>query len=48
MSMGFVPDTHDIYERLKGIEYLNFIADVYEVPSDVRKNVLINISKCLT
>jgi len=37
MSMGFVPDTHDIYERLKGIEYLNFIADVYEVPSDVRK-----------
>lgn len=37
MSMGFVPDTHDIYERLKGIEYLNFIADVYEVPSDIRK-----------
>jgi ABC-2 type transport system ATP-binding protein len=37
MNMGFVPDTHDIYERLKGIEYLNFIADVYEVPSDIRK-----------
>lgn len=37
MNMGFVPDTHDVYERLKGIEYLNFIADVYEVPSDVRK-----------
>jgi ABC-2 type transport system ATP-binding protein len=37
MSMGFVPDTHDIYERLKGIEYLNFIADVYNVPADVRK-----------
>lgn len=37
MNMGFVPDAHDIYERLKGIEYLNFIADVYEVPSDIRK-----------
>jgi ABC-2 type transport system ATP-binding protein len=37
MSMGFVPDTHDIYDRLKGIEYLNFIADVYEVPTDIRK-----------
>lgn len=37
MSMGFVPDNQDIYERLKGIEYLNFIADVYDVPADVRK-----------
>ena len=26
MSMGYVPDTHDIYDRLTGIEYLNFIA----------------------
>ncbi len=37
MNMGFVPDSHDVYERLKGIEYLNFMADVYDVPSDVRK-----------
>jgi ABC-2 type transport system ATP-binding protein len=32
-----VPDTHDVYERLKGIEYLNFIADVYNVPAADRK-----------
>lgn len=37
MRMGFVPDTHDIYERLKGIEYLNFIADVYDVAPGERK-----------
>lgn len=37
MNIGFVPDSHDVYERLKGIEYLNFIADVYDVPSDIRK-----------
>jgi ABC-2 type transport system ATP-binding protein len=37
MCMGFVPDSHDVYERLKGIEYLNFIADVYDVPSTERK-----------
>jgi len=37
MNIGFVPDNHDVYERLKGIEYLNFIADVYDVPTDVRK-----------
>jgi len=37
MSMGYVPDSHDLYDRLKGIEYLNFIADVYNVPADERK-----------
>lgn len=43
-SMGFVPDSQDIYDRLTGIEYLNFIADVYEVPSGERKQ---NIEKYL-
>ncbi|HBR02367.1 MAG TPA: 3-dehydroquinate dehydratase [Ruminiclostridium sp.] len=37
LSMGFVPDTHDVYDRLSGIEYLNFIADVYNVSSEERK-----------
>lgn len=37
LSMGFVPDSHEVYERLRGIEYLNFIADVYNVPSGERK-----------
>lgn len=37
LAMGFVPDTHEVYERLKGIEYLNFIADVYDVSSTERK-----------
>ncbi|NMA65844.1 MAG: ABC transporter ATP-binding protein [Clostridiaceae bacterium] len=37
MSMGFVPDSHDVYERLRGIEYLNFIADVYNVSAEERK-----------
>ncbi|WZL79762.1 ABC transporter ATP-binding protein [Eubacteriales bacterium mix99] len=29
---GYVPDNPDVYDRLTGIEYLNFLADVYEVP----------------
>lgn len=37
MQFGYVPDNPDMYTKLKGIEYLNFMADVYEVPSDVRK-----------
>jgi ABC-2 type transport system ATP-binding protein len=43
-SMGYVPDTHDIYDKLTGMQYLNFIADVYEVPSDQRRR---NIGKYL-
>lgn len=35
-SIGYVPDNPDVYERLTGIEYLNFMADVYKVPADVR------------
>jgi len=36
-NIGYVPDNPDIYERLTGIEYLNFMADMYQVPVDVRK-----------
>ncbi|MFC7320134.1 ABC transporter ATP-binding protein [Halobacillus campisalis] len=35
--IGYVPDRSDVFLRLKGIEYLNFIADVYDVPTDIRK-----------
>ncbi|MFQ8665961.1 ABC transporter ATP-binding protein [Anaerostipes caccae] len=31
-QFGFVSDTPDNFLRLKGIEYLNFMGDVYEVP----------------
>ncbi len=34
--MGYVPDNPDVYERLTGIEYLSFLADVYGVPGNVR------------
>jgi ABC-2 type transport system ATP-binding protein len=37
-SIGYVPDNHEIYERLSGLEYLNFIGDVYGVPSSERRN----------
>ena len=45
MSMGLVPDSPDAFLKLKGIEYLNFMADVYEVSSDDRKNRLNELSK---
>ena len=30
-SIGFVPDNHEVYETLKGKEYLNFIGTMYGV-----------------
>ena len=36
MQMGYVPDNHSVYEKLTGREYVNYVADLYKVPSDVR------------
>lgn len=36
-SFAFVPDDPNVFLRLRGIEYLNFIADMYDVPALLRK-----------
>ena len=36
-QFAFVPDNPETVSRLKAIEYLNFIGDVYKVPADIRK-----------
>ena len=36
--IGYVPDGNDLYDRLTGMEYLNFMADVYQVESARRKS----------
>ena len=33
LMLGYVPDSPDLYERLSGLEYLTFMADVYGVPA---------------
>jgi ABC-2 type transport system ATP-binding protein len=35
--IGYVPDGIDLYDRLTGMEYLNFMADVYQVDAARRK-----------
>ena len=34
---AYIPDNPDIYENLTGIQYLNFISDVFGIPGDERK-----------
>lgn len=34
---AYIPDNPDLYDNLTGIQYLNFIADVFEISADERK-----------
>ncbi|MCL2751510.1 MAG: ABC transporter ATP-binding protein, partial [Firmicutes bacterium] len=34
MNIGFVPDHYALYERLTGREYINYVADLYNVGSE--------------
>lgn len=44
-AIGFVPDTPDIFLKLKGIEYLNFMGDIYEVPKEKREQRIEELTK---
>lgn len=44
-ELGYVPDSPDMYLRLKGIEYINFLADVYGVPSEGRAGKIEKLSR---
>lgn len=44
-NIGYVPDNHATYENLTGREYVNFIADVYNVNSEDRKSRIEKYSK---
>ena len=36
--ISYVPDNPEIYDKLKGIDYLNFIADMYGISTEVRED----------
>ena len=44
-QMGLVPDNPDTFLKLKGIEYLNFMADIYEVSTQDRVKRIKELSK---
>ncbi len=35
--MAYIPDNPDLYDYLTGIQYLNFIADIYQIPQKDRQ-----------
>ena len=37
-TMAYIPDNPDLYDYMTGIQFLNFIGDVFAVPADVRQS----------
>lgn len=46
-KMAYLPDNPDLYEHLKGIDYLNFIANVYKVGKEERQKSIEEYAKRL-
>lgn len=38
--IAYIPDNPDIYDSLTGIQYLNFIADIFKVDKTTRKTII--------
>ena len=45
--ISYVPDNPDIYTKMTGIKYLNFIADIYGIDEKVRKEKIEEYNKKL-
>ena len=44
-QFGFVPDDPDAFLRVRGIEYLNFMADIYGVGTEERQHFIEETAK---
>ena len=42
---AYIPDNPDLYENLTGLQYLNFVADAYEVSEKERQELIEDYSK---
>lgn len=42
---AYIPDSPELYEQLTGIQYLNFICDIYKISTDRRKEYIEKYAK---
>lgn len=47
-QFGFVSDDPNAFLKLKGLEFLNFIADMYDVPTEGRSKQIMEYAKLLS
>lgn len=45
--MAYIPDNPDLYEYMSGIQYLNFVSDIFKVPQNTRKELIEKYSTML-
>ena len=45
--MAYVPDNPDLYDFLTGIQYLNFVADIYGIPKKERQDRIAHFGQLL-
>ena len=43
--MAYIPDNPDLYENMKAITYLNFIANIYQMDTNIAKNRIEYLAK---
>lgn len=43
--LAYIPDNPDLYETLTGLQYLNFIADIFKVDLNTRKQIIESYAK---
>ncbi|MBR3246699.1 ABC transporter ATP-binding protein [Candidatus Saccharibacteria bacterium] len=43
--MAYVPDDPALYEDMKAIDYINFVCDMYDVPTEVRQRNILKYAK---
>ncbi len=46
-SMAYIPDNPDLYEHLTGVQYLNFVADIYGVSASDRSKRIARYAEAL-
>ena len=45
LQFGYVSDSPDMFLKLKGIEYLNFLATIYNIDKDVKKQRILEFAE---
>ena len=45
LDMAYVPDNPDLYENMKAIDFINFVLDMYDVQSNIRKEKIEKYAK---
>lgn len=44
-EIAYIPDNPDLYESLTGIQYLNFIGDIYQIEKEMRNKDILYFSE---